>query len=120
MGDLSGMRGGDEVKDFLVNSLMKEDMKKEKIMVLLNKVYIICCEDVLYQFDYMNLILKKKVCYDCRIDIPFASVKNCSFYLEDNIKPIDYSSLCASCKFHFVNFVSGRFHKITRDVVIGL
>ena len=79
MRDLRDLRGEDEVKDFIVNSLMKQELRKEKIMVLLNKICIICCESSLYQFGYMDLILKDKIHYDCHIDIPFARLKNCDF-----------------------------------------
>ena len=58
MRDLRDLRWGDEVKDFIVNSLMKQGLRKEKIMVLLNKICIICPETSLYQFGYMDLILK--------------------------------------------------------------
>ena len=95
---------------------MKKEMKKEKIIVLLSKVCMICCEDALYQFGYMDLVLKDNLHSDCRIDIPFARLKNCVFYLEDNTMPRDYSKLCFNSKFHCLKFNSDRFNKITRDL----
>ena len=115
MMDLNNLRRESEIKDFVVNSLMKTLLPKEKMIVLLSEISIVCCEDALYQFDYMSLVSKIEMVSDCRIDLPFSRVKNCVFYLEDDIKPTDYSDLCFNCKFHFLSYVSVRFHKITRD-----
>ena len=108
--ELKSVRGADEIKDFFANYLMKSPMK-EKMIALISKISIVCCLDALYQFGYMNLVSNDELHNDCHIDLPFVRVKNCVFYLEDDIKPTDYNSLCFNCKFHFLNSV------LTQDAI---
>ena len=105
MEELSSLRGASEVKDFFVNALIKTLLPKEKMIVLLGKISVVCCEDALYQSGYMNLVSQDEMHNDCRIDLPFARVENCVFYLEDNIRPSYCNALCFNCKFNFVNSV---------------
>ena len=60
-------------------------------------------------------MIKRVLQTDCCIDLPFFRLGNCCFYLNDDIRSGDYFELCANCKFHFLNFVSFSFHKITQQ-----
>ena len=114
--ELKRVRGVDEIKDFIINYLMKSPMK-EKMIALISKISIVFCLDALYLFGYMNLDSNDELHNGCRTDLPFARVKNCVFYLEDDIKSTDYNSLYFNCKFNFLNSVPVRFYKITQDAI---
>ena len=108
---LRDVRGADKIKEFFTTFLMKSLLLKEKMIALISRISIVICLHSLYQYGYMRLVPNNELHNDCRIDLPFGRVKNCVFYLEDDIKPTDYNSLCFNCKFHFLNFVSVRFYR---------
>ena len=86
--------------------------KNEVVYSLLSSVSVVCCQNALYQFDYLNLVSKPKLFSECQSDLPIMDeLRSCVFYMEDDLD--DFSKICFNCRVDLLQSVPARFHRFT-------
>ena len=107
--------GAREIIDVFVETICQAEFFKNKMFAVISDISIACCNNALYQFDYMEFISKTDMFDKCLCDLPsIRGARNCKFYIDDETEKFD--KLCFNCKFNLLNSVSVRFYKITKNV----
>ena len=96
----------------LFNKIISTSVRSPiQIFTLFAEPSVICCNDALYQFDYMDFVSFDKLAMFCKCDVPrIDGLRSCAFYLEENL--IEFKDLCFSCAYNFLQMVSTRFTKL--------
>ena len=86
----------DEMRE-LFNKIIYTSVRSPiQIFTLFAESSVICCNDALYQFDYMDFVSFDKLAMFCKCDVPrIDGLRSCAFYLEENL--IEFNDLCFSC-----------------------
>ena len=77
--------------------------KNEVVYSLLSSVSVVCCQNALYQSDYLNFVTKTQFYHECQSALPIMDeLHGCILYIDDDLE-----------NFNLLQSVSARFHRST-------
>ena len=72
----------EDIRNSVKKIIQNSSTAAVKVLSLIGKRTVICCQEAVYQFDFHDYISSDELFKNCHCDLPFLENGTCVFYLE--------------------------------------